>query len=442
MVLNGVLARLAVGAPIPVFAIAGWGAREAVQDLRPRPELQLLDSPRAANILLVAGEIAEAVSEPVARVHDAMSYPRCTLFWTLGESQASPPPNLPAALVVRGDVTRAIVAAHRELLTGKRPSDPPVLPNEDPAPWRGVGPYGQGGSGMTGGTPYGRPLADVAPDRDGLRLDLLPLRVGPFFARFPPGLLLDVKLAGDVVMEMTSGPNPYANEGSPASPVSPGLSPFIRALSGPVSIAEVELARARAHLRWLADALIAHELQALGVRALRLAARVQPGDVPAVRGLARAIALTQVLRWSTKGVGVLAGEKLAGLGLGPVARAAGLAEDVRSDDPAYRALGFQPTVQHGGDASARWRQRIEEAGQSLDLASRAGAHRTEVTGRVETPRGRLEVGSGPATRLLPLLPELLQGLEWGDAVTAVVSLDLDLEEAAIAEGLPTSQVIR
>ena len=442
MVLNGVLARLAAGAPVPVFAIVGRGAREAVQDLRLRPELLVLDSPRAANILLVAGETAEAVSEPVARVHDAMSHPRCTVFWSLGESQASPPPILPVALVVRGDVTGAIVAAHRELLTGKRPSEPPILPDEDPAPWRGVGPYGQGGSGMTGGTPYGRPLADVAPDRDGLRLDLLPLRVGPFYAPFPPGLLLDVRLAGDVVVETTTGPNPFTGEPLTPLQVPPGLSPFVRALSEPVSIAEVELTRARAHLRWLADALIAHELPALGLRVLRLATRVQPGDAPAIRGLARALALTQVLRWSTKGVGVLAGEMIAGLGLGPVARAAGLAEDGRSHDPAYRALGFQPIVQQGADAAARWRQRLEEAAQSLDLANRAGERTTVPTGQVEAPRGRLEAGSSPAGRLLPLLPGLLQGLEWGDAITALVSLDLDLEEAAIAERLPTGQVIR
>lgn len=437
--MRDVLARMAAGAPVPVFPVTGAGARDAVQDLRLQPELSLLDSPRAADVLLVAGTIPEELWDPLARVHDAMSRPRCTMFWTLGDSQLRPPPVLPEALVVQDDVVGTIVTAHRELLTGKRPSDPPVLPDEDPALWRGVGPYKQGGSGMTGGTPYGRPMAELGPDRDGLQLDLLPLRVGPFFARFPAGFSLDLKLAGDIVVEAVPGPNPYA---SAAVPPRPGLNPFVRALSEPVSIAELEMARARAHLRWLADALIAHELRALGLRVLRLAASVQPGDCPVVRRLGRVLELTQILTWSTKGVGRLTGEKLAGLGLGPVARAAGIAEDLRTDDPGYRELGFEPVVQREGDASARWRQRLEEAAQSLDLAGRADGQRTEPAGRVESPCGRLELGSAPTARLLPLLPDLLQGLEWGDAVTTLVSLDLDLEEAAVAERMTVGQVVR
>jgi len=314
-----------------------------------------------------------------------------------------------------------------------------VLPDEDPAPWRGVGPYGQGGGGMTGGTPYGRPMAELGPDRDGLQLDVLPLRVGPFFPHFPPGFSLDLKLAGDVLVEAAPAPNPYANA---AVPLRPGLEPFVRALSEAVPIAELEMARAREHLRWLGDALMAHELRALGLRARRLAAAARPGDGDAVRRLGRTLALTQVLNWSTRGVGRLAGETLAGLGLGPVTRAAGIAEDLRTDDAGYRALGFEPVVQQGGDASARWRQRLEEAAQSLDLAGRAEGQRSGPADRVESPRGRLELDSAPAARLLPLLPALLQGSEWGDAVTTLVSLDLDLEDAAVAERLPAGQVVR
>lgn len=442
MVLRRVLGRLAAGAPVPVFAIAGAGAREAVQDLWLRPDLRLTDSPRAASVLLVAGDVPKDLWPPLACVHDALSHPRCTVFWRLGGSQASPPPVLPDARIVEGDVAAAIVAAQRELLTGRRMSYPPVLPDEDPAPWRGVGPYGQGGSAMTGGTPYGRPMAEVGPDRDGLRLDLLPLRVGPFFPRFPPGLVLDLKLAGDIVVEASAAPNPFANGGLELAHPSPGLSPFARALTEPVPIAELEMARARSHLRWLADALTAHELHALGVRVLRLAARLGTGEAESVRSLAGALPLTQVLRWSTKGVGRVTGEALAGLGLGPVARAAGLAEDVRTDDPGYRALGFEPVIQQEGDAAARWRQRIEETAQSLDLAARSSGLRTEPAGRVESPRGRLEPGSGPTGRLLPLLPGLLQGLEWGDAVTTLVSLALDLEEAGLAERLPAGLALR
>ena len=436
--MKGVLARLAAGAPVPTFAIVGAGARERVQDLRLRPELSLLDSPRSANVLVVAGPVPQELWEPLARVHDAMSHPRCTVYITLGSTQLPPPTILTAPILAEQDAVQTIVTAHRDLLTGKRASDPPILPDEDPAPWRDMGPYGQGGSGMTGGKPYGRPMAEIGSDRDGLRLDLPPLQVGPFFPCLPSGFALHVKLAGDIVVEAMPGSNPYAGA---ALPLHPSLSPFVRALSEPVSIAELELARAREHLRWLADALAAHQLHALGLRVLRLAWHVGPSDGAAVRRFERALALTQVLGWSTKGVGWLGGEGLAGLGLGPVARAAAIAEDVRMDDPGYRALGFEPILQKDGDASARWRQRLEETAQSLDLAARAEGRRTEQKGVVESPRGRLEAGSAPTTRLLPLLPDLLQGREWGDAVATLVSLDIDLEEAAFADQLTAQQVL-
>ena len=440
MVLSALLTRLAAGAPVPVFAVAGAGAREAVQDLRACSEVRLVDTPRAASVLLVAGAIPEPLAEPLARAHDALAHPRCTLFWALGDREVHPPPGLPNPIVVEGDVGETIVTVQRALLHGMRPSDPAVLPDMDPAPWRGVGPYGQGGSGMTGGTPYGRPLAEVGPDRDGLRLDVLPLRVGPFFPRFPPGLHLDMKLAGDVIVEASVGANPYTGSDLMRSR-SFQHNPFIRALTERTAVADLETARARHHLRWLADGLVAHELPALGARALRLAMQVKPGDGPIVRRFSRRLAFTQVLSWSTRGVGRLTSQTLGGLGLGPVTRAAGVAEDVRADDPAYRALDFVPVVQRDGDASARWRQRLEEAAQSLDLAARAQGLQIEPIGRVESPRGRLEIGSNPTSRLLPLVPDLLQGLEWGDAVTTVVSLDVDLEEEALTELLTATPVM-
>ena len=440
--MSGILNRLALAAPVPVFAVAGAGAREAVQDLRLRDGIRVLDSPRAANVLLVAGQVPDELQEPLARVHDAMAHPRCTVFWSLGDDPTITPPALLDPIVVQDKPVESVRMAHRDLLTGSRVSDSPTLPDEDPSPWRGIGPYGQGGSGMTGGTPYGRPMAELAPDRDGLRLDLLPLAVGPFFARFPPGLSLDLKLAGDVLVEAAVRANPYRDQVAHVSWRRSGLSPFFRALFEPVSLAELELARARAHLRWLADALMTHELHALGLRTLRLAGQVHPGDTEAVHRLTRMIELTQVLRWSTRQVGVIAGDDLAGLGVGPVARASGLAEDLRTDDPAYRALGFEPIVQSEGDAAARWRQRLAEAAQSLELARRAKGRTSEPTGRVESSRGRLEPPYSPSERLMTLLPQVLDGLEWGDGVTTLVSLDIDLEEAALAESVTAAEAAR
>jgi hypothetical protein len=302
------------------------------------------------------------------------------------------------------------------LFTGVRASENALLPDVEPAPWRGVGPYGQGGKGMTGGTPYGRPLADRAPDRDGLALDQLPVRFGPLFAPFPVGLVLDVVLQGDVIQAARVD---NAFEGSPLAE----SSPFHTALREPVSIAELEMARARSHLGWVADALWSHGLDALGERTLRLAHALRPGDGEAIGRLERSLRRSGLLRWTTRGVGRLGAAALEGV-TGPVARAAGRAVDARSEDPAYLSLGFEPLTQQDGDASARWLQRLHEARQAVGVAKSAGDAKTSIVGRVDGPRGVM--GS---SELLGRLPALLEGQEFGDAVTTVVSLDLDMEEA-------------
>ena len=431
------LEQLAAEARVPVFAIVGNGARHAVQDLRLRSEIRIVDTPKAASILVIAGPIADVHATALARVHDALPHPRATVLWASEGAPASLPGAV-AVVVADSDPVAVVVAAYRDLVLERRPSEPAILPDVDPAEWRGVGPYGQGGSGMTGGTPYGRPMAELGPDPDGLRLDVVPVRVGPFFPRFPSGLVLDIRFSGDLVLDAAIGEGAV---GPSAGPLRPGLRPFLRALTEPVPIAELELVRAREHLRWLADALVAHGLPALGARALRLAQRVQPGDGSTVRRLARLIGWTQVTRWSTRGVGTVSADDLAGLGAGPVARAAGLAEDVRLEDPAYRALGFEPVLGDRGDASARWAVRLAEAAHSLDLAARAGDARTTPIGRIESPRGRLEPGSAASARLLALVPQLLRETEWGDAMATIVSLDIDLDEAAHASQLASAAVV-
>ncbi|MBI4259765.1 MAG: hypothetical protein HY658_04295, partial [Actinobacteria bacterium] len=173
------LARLAAGAPVPVFAATGEGAREAVRALRLRPELHLVDTPRQANVLLVAGGIGPDLLPPLLRVHDQVLEPRRTVRWPLGAAPGPERDLLPAPVAADDldDVVAHVLRANDEVLSG-RGSDPPFFPDVDPAPWRGVGPYGQGGKGMSGGTPYGRPLAERQPSRDGLALDRISVRFG------------------------------------------------------------------------------------------------------------------------------------------------------------------------------------------------------------------------------------------------------------------------
>lgn len=421
MGVRGVFARLAAGAPVPVFVLAAMGGRERVRRLALSERVELVDSPRAATVLLVVGRLPPSLWDAARQVHDQMGAPRSTVVW-----DDQPLPALPLSSLV------ATVDDPMAALTAPMAHEGHLLADEDPNPWRGVGPYGQGGTGMTGGTPYGRPLTGRAEDRDGLQLDQLPVTVGPFFPALPPGLVLHLKLQGDVVQEATVGDNPFAQD--PGDPPVPGgsLAIFERALAEPVAVADLELARARHHLWWLGDALRLHGLPAMGERSWRLAAGLRSADGRAVARLAAAVRRSQVLRWSVRGVAPTDPSSVSERGMGPVARAAGRPEDARQLDPAYAALGFAPVVQWApADAAARWRQRMAEIEQALDLAQRADGARTTPVGVVEAPRGCIVAGAAaPSASLMGMAGRLVTGLEWGDAVAAIASLDLDVEEAA------------
>ena len=428
------LAWLAAGAPARVFPVVGWGGRDRLIDLRRRGGIELCDSPRAATVLLLAGRLPRGLVEPAMRAHDQLPGPRLVVRWPASPDDADDGGvDFPGAVVVDAaqDLATQLAGCQRELVTGQRPSSERLLLDVDPVPWRGVGPYGTGGKGMTGGTPYGRPLAERAPDRDGLELDQLALRVGPLLPTLPAGLVLGLRLQGDVIQAVTVGDNPFVlHPGDPPRPA-PARGAFVRALDEPVPVVEVELARARHHLRSVSEVLRVLGLPALGARALHAAALLDSDGGRLARRLASRLLRAPGYAAALGRAGRLDGEDVAGRGLGPVARAAGVVEDDRSRDPAYRALGFAPVTGREGDTLARFRQRLFEIVQALDLAAAAGSRTTSPAETVEAPRGPISrLDRSPSSRLLGLLPGLLDGLEWGDAVAAVASLDLDMEEAA------------
>jgi hypothetical protein len=413
--------RLARLSDARVYCVAGPRAQDEARLLRLAAGIQLTATPRAANVLLIAGELDSGLVTPALVTHDALPAPRATIWWRLGAEGALVAVNFPDALVVdEPDPVPALRRVHEELVSGRRRGEASLLPDVEPATWRGIGPYGQGGKAMTGGVPYGRPMPERADDRDGLKLDYLPVRIGPLFAPFPSGLALDVKLQGDVIQE--------ARLENFADASTSGGSIFHRALTEHVAVRELELARARSHLQWLSDAVAVAGPRSLSERILRLAHRVAPGDGDDIRALERTLSRRGFLGWSTRGVGILKADVLRGVS-GPVARASGIAIDARTEDPSYRLLGFEPVSHHAGDASARWIQRIREVAQALDLAERSGDERTGAAGITESPRGVLTEHGGPSPAVARLVPRLLAGMEWGDAVATVVSLDLDMSEA-------------
>lgn len=190
------LRRLAGAAPVPVFPAIGAEMRGAADDLFLDSRLIRGNSVRHARILLVAGPVREADQDDLRRLHDQMLHPRATLWW-----KSNPGTGFPQPTTSHDDApVAAIEAIHRALIEGTRDSEPDILPDEPPHPWRGKGDYGQGGEGMMGGTPYGRPMAMTDDDlRDGLALDAYTAPFGPFLPMLPPGLKLSITLQGDVI---------------------------------------------------------------------------------------------------------------------------------------------------------------------------------------------------------------------------------------------------
>lgn len=432
MGVRGMLVRLAAGSDVPAFVVAGAGGRIVAEELGAGPGIEVVDHPRAAALVVVVGRIPAGLLDPVLAVHDQLPSPRASVWWPVDSDGDGPGPALAAALpelvVGRSGDVDSLRRLFAELLAGSHPSEPAALADVDPAPWRGVGPYGHGGTGMTGGVPYGRPMAGRAPDRDGLELDQLPLRLGPLFPPFPPGLVLEALVQGDVIQEASVGQNPFCTEVAVSSR-SLDTALFVHALGHPVAIADLELARARHHLRWLTRVLCLHGLSGRAWRALALARSLTGADAAAVTALTRTVGRSRSLASALRGRGVLANpEMVAG---GPVARAGGEPTDARSHDSSYRGLDFEPVTHPAGDAWDRLRQRLGEAAQAMALVERSGDRVRAPGPPVEGPRGPIATGLQlPSSSLLEVLPDLLAGQEWGDAVNIVASLDLDMEEAA------------
>jgi hypothetical protein len=251
--------------------------------------------------------------------------------------------------------------------------------------------------------------------RDGLQLGVTRLELGPFMPWMPPGLRLSVTLQGDVIQQLSCKAPKLVHQQDT-------MDVFVRAMSEPVPVAELELARARHHLQAVSDLLYLLELDGFGHYALELADRAQAGHEREVQGFERRLRRTGLLHWATGGIGRLPENVVAGMGL--IARAAGRREDARLDDSAYADLDFIPLVQEKGDAAAICAQRLAEAAQALQLAGRAAGRLREPGPLLEGPRGIMGKAQGQLWQAL--LENQAVGMVWDEFVTFLVSLDLDV----------------
>lgn len=281
--------------PVPVFVAAGTERWGEVQELRGRSDLRLVTSPRHATVLVVAGPILPEQHDALLRVHDQLPHPRGVIV--LDADPTPFPADTPRSPRDVDAVARSARAVFDVVTSDPAASTHDMLPDREPNEWRGIGPFGQGGEGMMGGTPYGRSMAMTGDDRDGLALDQLHLRLGPFLDALPGAMTLHLVLQGEVVQqaEFEHDPAPTAGPGDQAG--------------GP----------ARSGLQWLAHALHVQGLDAQAARAARFALQLGRAGSTDERGSSRSgecgselRRLRRSLRWtglrtSLRGVGMIGG---------------------------------------------------------------------------------------------------------------------------------------
>ncbi|QEW29959.1 Hydrogenase-3 component E (plasmid) [Roseovarius indicus] len=342
----------------------------------------------------------------------------------------------------------------------------------------------QSDAGMDGIEPHFMSMVEMTEGQprstDGLQMDWIEVPFGPFFSGLPAGLRLTLTLDGDTVAasdatslvgatNLMDGPQmnvtDFVDRLAAMMPLSPvayrtlacaaiedaaGVEPADDAQRG--RAAAVERERIASHLNWLADFGLQSGFLWLAARAGALQLAVQDAGADgiaaqagAIRRLTRRVQAAPLMRMRLGGIAPIGKDTPAS---GPVDRARGGGSDARIDDPTLAALGFEMRLQEGGDALARFRLRCDEIAQSLDLIAAAGIIAMpqvrdvktvsgEGAARIETPRGaaqlRVRLVDGkvvqadldtPSTVNLALVETLTAQQELGDALTAVVSLDL------------------
>ncbi|MGW3939668.1 hypothetical protein [Streptomyces phaeochromogenes] len=263
------------------------------------------------------------------------------------------------------------------------------------------GHHGHAGHDM--GLVEGLPMADRADDRDGLRLDVLHVPLGPVLADWPAGLILHLTLQGDIVQEVTA--EPVATPPSPSPPF--WDEPWLRAASGEhISRGDAARRLCAAHLDSLGRFFAVAGWDDMAARTGHVRDRALAGATAAeltslVSPLIRRAQRSRTLRWLTTGLGTLPAEQ---------ARQRGVTG---------------PALVADGDAYSRMLVWLEAVGRSA-----AACDVTEAldTAEVVGPRGRLDTPVPPSRALLDSLPRLLEGTEFACARIIVASLDPDLDE--------------
>jgi hypothetical protein len=389
--LSARLARYAARRPRPLMVTAAGGTR-----VRLAVEVELggrgwrtAASPAETGLQLVCGEPGPALEGAIETVWQSMSMPRAQVRLAAAAAAAE----IAEALDQAG-AELADVAPQRADAPPRSAADPLAPPDHD----------GAHHHHHHMGSPAGLAMAERALDRDGLRLDVLRVPLGPVLPHWPAGLRILATLQGDVVqaaevvvMDGGGGGVSFWDE------------PWLSARAGRDVTTGIAARRlAGAHLDSIGRLLAVAGWPAAAAQARRLrddalAGRPRSRLVASYAAFARRTGRSRPLRWMIRDLGVVDAAAAGRYGLtGPAAR-------------------------HRGDVTARLRGWLAETGDALERAD----DRTPLDGEEEGPRG--PVTRSPSAAVLAALPQLLEGAEVSAARLIVASLDPDLGQLTDAD---------
>ncbi|MCY0904572.1 hypothetical protein [Arthrobacter sp. H14-L1] len=429
---------LALGVPHPfVITAPGFTAvRLAVeQQIRERGWQEAL-SPADADMLVQCGNGRTEFNDAIDRVWHQLPAPRTRMLITVPEGAASSLDSAAAALrdvegLRRAEANRLDApAAHGETNAAAKDDaakdDTSEADTTDHAdmdsatPGTGMGDMGDMDMDME--LPGGLPMADRGADRDGLKLDQLHLVLGPALPDWPTGLVVRLVLQGDIAQSAEIS----------MLDADPGYRPHSCFWAAALGVAErseqseeprrYKLARAAASAdslqrflnvagwpsaartgRWLRDELLdaaRRNSPSTGTAALKRAL------VPRYRRWLRTVRRSQVLRWSTAGLGLLELEQL---------------NPGQLDDRVSSGLT--------GDVTARVLRWLDDVAIVLDPAFRPGPE--------SGPASRTADNRAATARAaLAALPDMLAGQELASVRLIVASLDPDIEALFAAKSAP------
>ena len=299
----------------------GFSVRVAVERAARGRGWRTAESPASADALVVAGGVGEELGTVVEGVWDAMPGPRARAVVLTVEDVDAALDDLAGALADgRGQALDAESRTAPDLSSdgdGHGGMDHEGHGGMDQEGHGGMDHEGHGGMDHEGHegmehshmghgdmdmAPDGIPLAEGSDeDRDGLEMDALPVRLGPVLPHWPAGLVLDLALHGDLVVEASARlldehESHTSPEDAPATRAARRCDEVAALLALAGAVEAEQLARSAR------DALLDHRGD--DARALLVDVRHR-------------LEHSRLLAWSLRGVGVIAPQRAEELGLPP-----------------------------------------------------------------------------------------------------------------------------